>query len=191
MALEVYACGADADCAAPVGPVATATVPLDGNPVHLPLREGWYQVRGTVVYDSTCGDEGCSPGFWKNHLELWGSYLSPDQSEQIAQVIAGQPSELILTGTPLAEASPGEVFGVSVAGATTLYEAISLGGGGTEKLARHGVAALLNARSTVLYPYTEAEVIAMVEAGMADDDTPGEPEATVLAAANNLGCPLD
>jgi hypothetical protein len=31
----------------------------------------------------------------------------------------------------------------------------------------------------------------MVQAGMVDDVTPGEPEATALEIANNLGCPLE
>lgn len=88
------------------------------------------------------GGEGCTPGFWRNHYELWpapyttGSYFDT-------------------------------VFGVSYFSSTyTLGQAIWAGGGGLNVLARHGTAALLSAASPdVDYPYTVDEVIAMVQAG--------------------------
>jgi hypothetical protein len=73
----------------------------------------------------------------------------------------------------------------------TLADAVNLGGGGFEKLARHGVAALLNAWSDINYPFSTDEVISMVQSGLADDGTPGEPEATELSNANELGCSLE
>jgi hypothetical protein len=61
-------------------------------------------------------------------------------------------------------------------------QAVNLGGGGVERLARHGVAALLSAaHPDVNYPYTVEQVIALVQAGDAD----------ALAAANELFCPLN
>ncbi|MGD1996070.1 MAG: hypothetical protein PVH62_04775 [Anaerolineae bacterium] len=92
------------------------------------------------------GDEGCTPGYWRNHLEAW----SP-------------------TGY-----SPGDdfdtVFGVDLfTRDITLEEAVNLGGGGVRKLARHGAAALLGAAHPgVAFPLTVAEVIAAVQAGDAD-----------------------
>jgi hypothetical protein len=78
----------------------------------------------------------------------------------------------------------------------TLGVAIQLGGGGSNALARHATAALLNALggvpnadgTTVDYPYTVAQVIQMVQDAVAN----GTIEATkdLLAAANELGCPL-
>jgi hypothetical protein len=48
----------------------------------------------------------------------------------------------------------------------TLGQAIWQGGGGLNRLARHGTAALLSAaHPDVDYPYTLAQVIAMVQAG--------------------------
>jgi hypothetical protein len=89
------------------------------------------------------GGEGCTPGYWKNHLDDW------------------PPSGL----------SPGDdfetTFGVDLFDPDiTLLEAINLGGGGVRKLARHGTAALLNAlHPNVDYPFSAAEVIAFVQAG--------------------------
>jgi hypothetical protein len=73
----------------------------------------------------------------------------------------------------------------------TAEQAISLGGGVYEKLARHGIAALLNAsEGSVFFPFSTDTVISMVQQGMVDDATPGEPEATQLADVNSLVCPL-
>lgn len=91
--------------------------------------------------------EGCTPGFWKNHLSDWG------------------PTGL----------SPGDdfdtTFGVDLFDPDiTLDDAVNLGGGGVRKLARHGTAALLNAlHPAVSYPLSAAQVIAAVQAG--DSDT--------------------
>ena len=64
----------------------------------------------------------------------------------------------------------------------TLEQAVNAKGGGVKKLARHGTAALLSAaHPDVAYPYTEAEVIDFVQAGDVDP----------LAAANELGCPIN
>jgi hypothetical protein len=64
----------------------------------------------------------------------------------------------------------------------TLLEAVWARGGGVNRLARHGTAALLSAASPdVAYPYTVDEVIAAVQAG----------DAGMLADANELGCPLN
>lgn len=86
--------------------------------------------------------EGCTPGFWKNlrkRLEAWGvaGYAPTDDFEAI--------------------------FGVDL-GYSTLGEAVKAKGGGDNKLARHGTAALLNAaHPDVEYPLTVDEVIAIVQ----------------------------
>jgi hypothetical protein len=89
--------------------------------------------------------QGCTPGFWKNkkRLPLWP--LDPD-------------------------ADFDTTFGVDLFDPDiTLGEAVRAKGGGDNKLARHGTAALLNAaHPDVDYPLTEAEVIAAVQAGDAD-----------------------
>jgi hypothetical protein len=124
------------------------------------------------------GEEGCTPGFWKQpqHLDAWVTY-SPDQT---------LGSVFTLTG---------DFAGLAD---VTLLAALDFEGGPTtadaaEVLLRQAVAALLNAASPdVDYPLTEAEIIAAVNAALASGD-----RATILDLAeeldtfNNLFCPLD
>lgn len=110
-------------------------------------------------------DFGCTPGFWKNHLEDWpptGYSPSDDFSD---------------------------VFGVSSNIGPTLIEALEEKGGGEKALARHAVAALLNVgHPDVAFPLTEDEVIGIVQAGYYTGDF--ESAKNLLEAANDEGCPL-
>jgi hypothetical protein len=112
----------------------------------------------TITCEPPAGGQGCTPGYWKNHLEDWGP-------------TGYSPADIF-----------NDVFGVSYFGASyTLDDAINQGGGGVRRLARHGTAALLNAaHPDVNYPYSVAQVIAWVQAGVADP----------LAQANELGCSI-
>ena len=111
------------------------------------------------------GFEGCTPGYWKNHLSSWPtSYAPGDDFDATFGVNAFSPN-------------------------LTLLAAAKLGGGGLNKLARHGVAALLNAASSVDYPQGAADVIAAVAAAI--NAGTYEPLATQLDTWNNLGCPLN
>ena len=79
----------------------------------------------TVTVDEPPGDNACTPGFWRNHTELWPSPANPGDDF-------------------------GAEFGVSlpfgnVNSTKTLDEAVHLGGGNCKKLLRHGTAAYLNA----------------------------------------------
>jgi len=101
---------------------------------------------------------GCSPGYWKNHLESWAQtgYSPTDDFDTVFEV---------------------NIFNPDI----TLEQAVNLQGGGDERLARHGTAALLNAAYPNLrYPLTVTQVIALVKAE--DTDT--------LAEFNELICPL-
>jgi hypothetical protein len=120
------------------------------------------------------GAEGCTPGYWKNHLSAWEGYTP------------GQTVGSVFTGT-------GD-YGLST---STLQQALQFGGGsnltGAAKiLLRAGVAALLNASSSgVDSPHTTAEVIATVDAALASADRDTILEvASALDDDNNLGCPL-
>lgn len=109
------------------------------------------------------GNEGCTPGFWKNHPADYPAGYTPD--------------------TTL-----GDVFdGLSPTYASrTLDAALAQGGGGLNALLRHAAAAVLNAESDeVDYSYTTEEVVAMTEAAIAS----GSYEATkdVFDSANNAG----
>lgn len=111
------------------------------------------------------GGEGCTPGFWKNHLSWWA-------------------------GTGYA---PGDVFdtvfGCSLFGdGTTLGWAINHPGQ-LKNLPFHAVAALLNAASPdVDYNYTVSEVKTIVCDAVDSGDL--ETGKNLLAAANEEVCPL-
>jgi len=107
------------------------------------------------------GDEGCTPGYWKQpqHLDSWVAtgYSPTDDFDTVFGVNFWTPD-------------------------ITLLDALEQGGGGLFALGRHAVAALLDAsHPDIAYPYTVAEVIALVQAF----------EKDTLADANELGCPLD
>jgi hypothetical protein len=101
---------------------------------------------------STSGGEGCSTGFWKNHEEDWETttYSLDEDFDTIFGVDFFDPD-------------------------ITLYQALWARGGGVNRIARHGTAALLNASSyEVDYGYTIDEVIEAVQNGdvdfLADDN---------------------
>jgi hypothetical protein len=122
-------------------------------------------------YPDPGDDQGCTPGYWRNHADRW----------------VGVAPTADFDGT----------FGVDLFDPNiTLGVAIWLGGGGNNAFARHATAALLNAYAKadgslgqfVNYPYTVAEVIQMVQDAVAN----GTIEATkdLFETANELGCPL-
>lgn len=125
---------------------------------------------------SPAGDDGCSPGYWKNHTDSWAD----------AGLLPGQTA--------------GSVFDVPFPQLAnrTLHQSLQGGGGpgalgGARILLRAAVAALLNASHPgVEYPWTAAEVVAEVNAALATGN-----RSTMLAlkdvldAQNNLGCPLN
>ena len=90
-------------------------------------------------------EEGCTPGFWRNHLAEWCPTLDP--GDHFDDIFFGGVSTFNIT---LAEANVAK-------------------GGGDGKVARHGTAALLNVCDPAVdYPFTEAQVIAAVVAGNVD-----------------------
>ena len=112
-----------------------------------------------IVFTPGDGGEGCTPGFWKNHLEDWGpSGLDPSDDFDTTFGV--------------------DLFDPDIA----LGEAVNARGGGVNKLARHGTAALINAlHPGVDYPLSAVQVIAAVQAGDAD----------TLIGFNELGCDID
>ena len=114
------------------------------------------------------GDAGCTPGYWKNHLGSWAGYAP--------------------------NASFNGIFGIGAnwfPNSLTLLAALQQGGGGEKALARHAVAALLNAASAgVDYPLTTAQVIAGVQAAYNGTQEIGT-VTNQLAGANELGCTLN
>jgi hypothetical protein len=129
-----------------------------------------------AVTDEPPGNQGCTPGFWKNHTDLWHTYTS------------GQTVDSVFT-------VPGSL---STLADDSLLDALKYGGGpGTTGMARNllraAVAALLNAEDPdVAYPMSTADIIAQVNAALASENR-GTMETlkNTLDANNNLGCSID
>jgi hypothetical protein len=130
--------------------------------------------------DTPRGDQGCTPGYWKqpHHLDSWVGY-DPGQTVESVFDLPGSLGAL---------------------GGMTLLDALDVSGGGgntimgaSRTLLRAAVAALLNASSPgVDYPMATAQIISDVNEALASGN-----RNTILKLAgtldgyNNLGCPLD
>lgn len=113
------------------------------------------------------GGEGCTPGYWKQtqHFDSW-----------------------VATGY-----APGDSFDAVMgvdSSFNTLLDGLKANGGGENALARHAVAALLNASSPdVDYGFSAGAVIALVQDAYATGDF--ETAKDLLEAENEAGCPLN
>lgn len=124
------------------------------------------------------GDEGCTPGYWKNHTDSWtATGYSPSQT--IGSVFSGASAFPSLASQTLLQGLQGG------GGPGTL--------GGAKILLRAAVAALLNAsHPDVAYPHTVNSVIDDVNAALASNNRNTMLSlATALDRDNNLGCPLN
>jgi hypothetical protein len=118
----------------------------------------------TTTTTTPPGGEGCTPGFWKNHLGAWEGY---DPGDLVGDVF---------------EEAPGDLADL------TLLEGLRLRGGGENALLRHGIAALLGAANDeVDYPLSEGEVIDMVNEAFACGDFVATKD--LLDEFNKLGAP--
>jgi hypothetical protein len=127
------------------------------------------------------GNEGCTPGYYKNHTNNWEEY---------------SPTTLVSSVFNFAGTSPA----VMAYADTTFEEALRLRGGtgldgATQILLRAAVAATLNAaHEGVGYPLRregEDGIFAMVNEALASGDRQTILElAAYLDRLNNLGCPL-
>jgi hypothetical protein len=135
-----------------------------------------------VVSELACclctGEDGCTPGYWKNHPDCWCDRFDPD--DPVCDVFS-IPAELV------------DEFCDD-----TLMDAMNYGGGkGIEgkarNLLRHSVAGILNAgHNDVAYGMSADGVINAVNAALATLDV-GEIQALHLRLAdlNERGCPID
>jgi hypothetical protein len=125
------------------------------------------------------GEEGCTPGYWKNHTANWEEYTPG--------ITLG--SQFVF---------PAQLSGF---GSQTMLQALAGGGGpgvsgAATILMRAAVAAYLNAAHEGLgYPYRRFvdpfNIHAQVNAALASLDRDAMLQlATTLDTANNLGCPL-
>jgi hypothetical protein len=126
-----------------------------------------YTITFTNEQVTTTGNNGCTPGYWKNHLSQWPAPYAPGNS----------------FNTTFSIGTNWWSNGVS------LLDAMSAGGGGSNALGRHAAAALLNAKAG-FSPDTPAQVISRLQnaySGSADVEATKD----YFASRNELGCPLN
>ena len=127
-------------------------------------------IVSVVLGDPSANDEACSPGFFKNDLTEWATTgLTPTDSFDAT-------------------------FGTSFIPGLTLLDALNLGGGDVNLLARRGVSGLLSSLHTgILFPLSENQVRIIVRDAI-DDNSPGEATAAAqlipVSATSAGGCPL-
>jgi hypothetical protein len=133
------------------------------------------------------GNEGCTPGYWKNHPESW---------QEASRAAPNTPLTYDHPSTAFPPFAP--TFDLDGDGdADTFLDALNYKGGsglaGAERiLLRAAVAAWLNAAHEGLgYPLRRAEFVAEVNAAIASGDRQTMLElAARLDRLNNLACPL-
>ena len=133
---------------------------------------------------------GCTPGFFKRWTNVWDQ-PNDAVSSCVASAIAAAGSNPPWFGDGTTNSLFRGTFGVTSAQMSavglspslTLIQAINLGGGGFQKLARHGVAGLLSS-CAVNYTYSSSQVLTMVHNAIINRQA--EPTAQQLADANNL-----
>jgi hypothetical protein len=158
----------------PAGWELTSATCSDGSPVTAIVLGAGETVTCTFTNVQQV-NEGCTPGFWKNHPDAWGptGFTTSMTLEDVFNV----PDSLGLDSV-------------------TLLDALSFEGGmgnlGAAKiLLRAAVAAILNAaHPDVDYDFTVAEIVADVNAALAGNRNDMLELAADLDAANNAGCPL-
>jgi hypothetical protein len=184
----------DATSRAIVVSVQVAVTTSTGSTVKIAAK-GWKVVCVPKKPEEPTVKNGCTPGFWGRIAEPadqalpdWATAgLSIDQSYE---AVFGIDATLDPPGPAPVIANP------------TLGQAVGMNGGGENALARHAVAALLNAMHPgVSYPMDPAAVITAVQNAYstADDvSTPGNERAAAIEAVhhlfegyNEIGCPLN
>jgi hypothetical protein len=133
---------------------------------------------------SNIGEQGCTPGYWKNHTDAWADPVENDSysPDQTLDDLFNFPDSLAAFRT------------------VKLVDALDGGGGSgvtgaTKILMRASVAAFLNAAvEDIGYPYRRFDepgnMTATINGLLAGQDRSAIiAYATVLDTANNLGCP--
>jgi hypothetical protein len=175
--------------------LATVTIPVSGNNVEATLPIGVAGVdfmrvnlKGSAAIDNIKiivdepppppppGEEGCTPGYWKNHPKAWAptGYTTTMTVEDVFDV----PDAFNLDSK-------------------TLLQALSFQGGpyklgAARTLLRIATAAVLNAaHPDVDYPLTAADIISQVNAALLGTRGQMLTLKDTLDMYNNLGCPIN
>ena len=152
------------------------------------------QLSGNLSHpdaNEVCGGEGCSPGYWKNHVDSWHPDLPPSMLFETVFNVGAFPGNTLLEiaavetdnsfrGTP----APGCFF--------TRPQEESHYHNMLRQLGFHAVAGLQNAATSVSYDLTVEEVIASFRNAYLSCDVYLMEEAkTTLDFLNNQYCPLN
>lgn len=179
------------------------TVSVDG---QLAIQSLGTPLPGTMVYPrisasagddivaaqcgvNIIGDQGCSPGYWKNHTDG----TDPDYPYTATRYEPGDSVVTVFLVTNATTIGLINAFDTDGDGVLSLVEAMNVNGGaGLELLLRHGTAGLLSAaHSAVFYPYSEAVLRQMIsEAYNSGDVSVMAALAIELADYSRLGCPI-
>lgn len=174
------------------GGVLLATVPIpvtgDGNYTTLAIGVSGVDfmrvnLKGSVAVDNVKvkadeppGDDGCTPGYWKNHPAAWNA--TPYSRSQTLESVFNVPNKFNLDNK-------------------TLLQALKFKGGpkklgAARILLRHATAAVLNASHPgVSYPMTSSEIISNVNTALTGSRGQMLNLKKTLDKNNNLGCPLN
>ena len=125
--------------------------------------------------------EGCTPGYWKNHLERW------DGAGQDEITISVKHYYGFNTFFGVTSAESG------LADTMTLADAADVNGGGVFALARHAAAGAASADAGINYEFSLVEVIDIYRDGVGADAGPLDVDSAknLLEGANQAGCPLN
>jgi len=157
-------------------PTNTPTGTPTDTPTNTPTNTPTDTPTNTPTNTPVVGNEGCTPGFWKQpqHFHFWCAPYSPNT----------------LVSTVLDTTDCGCDFST-----LTFLQALSGSSGPTicdaqAKLYQMGVSALLNACS-IAYPLNTAQIISEVNTALQSCSRSAVlSEASRLNGFNNLGCPL-
>lgn len=157
---------------------------VTANPLDLP-DELFDEDCAELCPEPSGGDEGCTPGFWKNNGDKHGASawdcFSPDT---LFSVVFSLKEPLKIRGK-----------GQRTITDPALLQALGANGGGVNAMVRHGVAAMLNACSDCVdYAIGDPlQVIFMIEDTL--NEVPGaltvDELHSMFAENNEAGCPVN
>jgi len=137
------------------------------------------KVEGVKVILCKPPSEGCTPGFWKQkqHFEFWKKYKPEGQYATKFYDVFKRYITIKVDNKDVTK--------------PTLLQALNAQGGCVNALARHSVAALLNAASGIGYPYSEAQIIQAFQTAFDTKScTEMEKQKNIFELANEAGCPF-
>jgi uncharacterized repeat protein (TIGR01451 family) len=152
-----------------------------GNDITIPTYPTEYDE--VTINTEECGGEGCTPGFWTNNAANWGAsaWCNAYEPGDDFNTVFGIPEKVLNANGKNKYNNP------------TLLQALDANGGGINALARHAVAALLNACSGCVEYATDnpQDIIDAVQAAVAAGPEAIQDLHELLASYNEAGCPVN